>query len=902
MATSYKIWLVIGLVLAVGAAVGAQVITVLTTGYQQAGYTTNAGELTERVLVGQTIQAGQDNLAGISVMFATYSGRENGGIVELHVRESIDSRRDLRVARVAVSQLGDNQFYRFTFEPLENSRGKNYFFYIKADGSSPGRAVTVDLDTRDPYYLGTAFIVKDQDESQVDGEVWARSGKQSIDIAFADHYRLPVRLAAYNKSREFARTFVLTWNERKDGYLLWLKVALPGLLWLVLVVAASRMYQQSSRLYQDRRKLTRRLMWLLLLLAVGMRIAYAVEMPVTNDEGNYLYDARSLLQGKLAGGDGYVKAPLFIAWVSLWRLIGGSSILAGRLSSVVIGALTLIPLYIIGRELGGRKAGLAAAATWALFGVTTVFNVYVHTQSMAIFFAASGIAVLLMALRGGTPRLTISSVAKAPADTSWFLAAGILLGLGVVSRKSVLAVGLVPLALILLEGIDWRHRIKHLLAVGVGFLIVIGIFLTGAGLVYGVEGFWEALGVNSAEDGLSAVEPEQIEQVRAYSLRGMTPFFRESLPLILLSMVGLGLTIERWVRSFLGAVWRKKMASKSMTVLDQVLPKVGWIGPLWVYWWAWGFFTEYEGSSIMVFGMAGLWYAMAVVLVIAALLPRPAREAMKLKVPRRDAENKARKKPIKMPPNVLRRTAVPTMVGRKAKDDKVFGWAVVNRRLSTALLAPLWLGGLVFFYMNWIKFHANYIGEFLPPLVILAGLGAPMIWDRLAVLAQGKFGQYFGRPLRWILAAVTGGVLMWALFVSGFVTLVYEHTGTFQQGAIKEAAVWAKDNIPMDEVIFTGAAVVPYLSGHNIALDIAHPRWYAYEFTRTDTVRLTTFLPAVEEMLNAYREARWFLLDKQTGFSFLMEYSEIEAGLETDWEAVQGIENGSNTLTFYRRK
>jgi len=94
---------------------------------------------------------------------------------------------------------------------------------------------------------------------------------------------------------------------------------------------------------------------------------------------------------------------------------------------------------------------------------------------------------------------------------------------------------------------------------------------------------------------------------------------------------------------------------------------------------------------------------------------------------------------------------------------------------------------------------------------------------------------------------------------------------------------------------------VPYLSGHRTALDIAHPRWYAYEFTRKDTDRLNTFLPSAETMVQAFREAEWFLLDKQTGFSFLMEYSEIEGALEAEFVAAKGIENGSNTLTFYRR-
>lgn len=224
--------------------------------------------------------------------------------------------------------------------------------------------------------------------------------------------------------------------------------------------------------------------------------------------------------------------------------------------------------------------------------------------------------------------------------------------------------------------------------------------------------------------------------------------------------------------------------------------------------------------------------------------------------------------------------------------------------LSTNLagwVIPLaWIGGLVFFYMNWIKFHANYISEFLPPLVIISGVAIPEVWRRLTVLGErGK--NIAGTILRVFVMSIFTLVFSWALFVSGYVTYMFEHTGTFKQSALNEAAQWAVENIPAKEPIFTGAAAVPYLSGHHTALDIAHPRWYAYEFTRKDTVRLNTFLPSAEEMLEAYRSANWFLHDKQTGFSFMMEYSEIEAGLEKDWERVHGIENGSNTLTFYRR-
>src|SRR3989344_5995648 len=152
-----------------------------------------------------------------------------------------------------------------------------------------------------------------------------------------------------------------------------------------------------------------------------------------------------------------------------------------------------------------------------------------------------------------------------------------------------------------------------------------------------------------------------------------------------------------------------------------------------------------------------------------------------------------------------------------------------------------------------------------------------------------------------MLVALFIGTAFWAGVVSNFITYLYEHTGQFSQRAAKEAAVWMEEHIPKDEEIFTGAALIPYLSGHTVSLDIAHPRWYAYEFTRTNPKRLETFLPPAKDMVAAFHTADWLLLESQTGFSFLMEYSEIEKRLEEDWERVHGVENGSNTLTFYKR-
>jgi len=906
-------WSLVIILIAAGA-IASQFFQVSQQYIQQTSYTRNTGELTRDVLVGQTFIAPADNLNSIGIMFATYTNRQNTGEIHFHLRSSIDDRQDIRSGTVKASELGDNQIYKFSFEPIRDSKGKNYFFFVASPDSAPGNAVTVDFDAADPYPLGTAYLVRGQGPAITDPAVLSRSGRQTADLAFVTYHEVPLRAAVLSRGMAQFNHFIATWDQSRGNYFLWLRAMAPGLLFFgVLWVIRPRPYDKLVG-FLGKFGLTAGLMAILLMAGLVLRFIYADQLSVTNDEGNYLYDAWALRQGILAGGDGYVKAPLVILWVAFWQILAGNTVMAGRIASVIAGVATSFPIYFLAKEMysskivtkswlptylaslnnervalptgWGRRIGLAAAAVWLLFGSGVVSNIYVHTQPVALFFGVAGLAALLAALRGNTPRLTFITSDRNNSGWGWFVLAGILLGLGVASRKSILALGLVPLLFILAESADWKARGKHILLVGTGFLAVISIFLAGSGWMYGTEGVWEAIGFNSAEDGILSTDPAELEQVRAYSLRGMTPFFRESLPLIVLAVIGFGVSIEQMLRAAIAKI--KRVRSRQLAIfLDHVLPKAAWILSWLVFWWAWRFFHEYEGSAFMRWGIDWLWYGFAAILALVTLVPRAKTEGINWN---------AADKPIVQPstqPGVIKKA-----VDVKHNDlQKHSLW----RHLTSAITIPIWMWGLVFFYQNWIKFHANYISEFIPPLAIISGFGVVALYQRLR--PRLFFGQDYpvvelARRAVIILISVT---LFWSISVSNYITFLYEHTGTFDQRAIKQAADWAKAHIPPDQAIFTGAAVVPYLSGHHTALDIAHPRWYAYEFTRKDIGRLNTFLPPAEQMLQAFHDTRWFLLEQQTGFSFLMEYSEIEAGLEQDFVRVQGIDNGNNTLTFYER-
>jgi len=884
--------------LALGGLASAIFVPVREEGYRLDVHTANAGELTGEALIGQTFVAERDNLAGVGVKFATYSGRENTHDVVFHLRRAVADSEDLRKAQVHPSLLGDNQFYRFDFAPLEDSGGQTYFWFVTSPAGEPGDAVTVDINGEDPYPAGTAYLVRGVAVATANAAVLGRSGKPTVDTTFSLHYSVPAAAAGWHAARDGMRLFIDTWQEQRSEYGVWVMAAGMAAAFVWLIVFVGRISDES--IVGDAALLThpippypRRQIWILLvalfLAAVLVRWLYAVHLPVTNDEGNYLYDAWSILHGRLAGGDGYVKALLAVLWLSFWELLGGPTILAGRLAAITASSLMVFPLYVIGRELTGVRAGILAAGAWALMAAPVVTGIYAHTQPLALLFGAAGVAVLLLAAGETVPILA----GRRLATSWWFGIGGMLLGMGAVSRKSVVSLGLIVVWLILVHGGELRRKVRMTVSIGLGFMSVLSALALFAYAAYGPIGVTEALGINSAEDGQEAVEPGQEEQVRAYSIRGMTPFFRESLPLIFLAAVGMGAVLEMFVSRVLSR--RSSLPSRSRfssfsshrsgrprgKLLEAILPagkplrywlsKFVWILPLAAFWRARDFFGKYEGESVMAWGMRSWWGWAFVVLTAAAVFIRRPRAG----------------------------NFFPSLHKDEVDD---------SRHMLLALMVPLlWLAGMAFLYLNWIKFHANYIIEFLPPLAMLTGIGAAAVFRSMrsgtSIPAPHKGEDDDDIPPIPLLKGSIIVVLLWGAFASGYVAYTFAHTGTFQLSAAREAAAWAQAHIPLDEPIFTGAALIPYLSGHRTALDIAHPRWYAYSFIwQRNPERLAAFLTSREEMLEAYRQAKWFLLEKQTGFSFLMEYSEIEAGLEQDWERVQGISNGSNTMTFYRRR
>lgn len=114
------------------------------------------GEIVHGKTIGQTFLSRQDNLDGISIMFATFARKNNPDII-FHLKESPEAKQDIFTKTFNASELKDNSFFDIKFPPLKNSKGKRYYFEIESPQAKPGDAVTIWASDKPVYSEGELF-------------------------------------------------------------------------------------------------------------------------------------------------------------------------------------------------------------------------------------------------------------------------------------------------------------------------------------------------------------------------------------------------------------------------------------------------------------------------------------------------------------------------------------------------------------------------------------------------------------------------------------------------------------------------------------------------------------------------------------------------------------------------
>lgn len=126
-----------------------------------------------------------------------------------------------------------------------------------------------------------------------------------------------------------------------------------------------------------------------LALALGLRLYRLDGQSLWYDEGNSVALAQRDVATIIASAAADIHPPLYYLALSAWVRVAGVGDAGVRLLSVLLGALTVLIVYALGRRMAGRAAGLLAAAAAAV----SPFLVY-YAQETRMYMLATLLATL----------------------------------------------------------------------------------------------------------------------------------------------------------------------------------------------------------------------------------------------------------------------------------------------------------------------------------------------------------------------------------------------------------------------------------------------------------------------------------------------------------------------------
>jgi GT2 family glycosyltransferase len=110
--------------------------------YEQESSNKVVRPLAQAKSIGQYFFSSWDDLSAIAVRFATYR-RKCTGSLRLHVRETHLGGIDLAVSGADAPEIRDDEYFTFWFEPIRDSAGKTFYFFLEYAGQAPESPLTV---------------------------------------------------------------------------------------------------------------------------------------------------------------------------------------------------------------------------------------------------------------------------------------------------------------------------------------------------------------------------------------------------------------------------------------------------------------------------------------------------------------------------------------------------------------------------------------------------------------------------------------------------------------------------------------------------------------------------------------------------------------------------------------
>lgn len=323
--------------------------------------------------------------------------------------------------------------------------------------------------------------------------------------------------------------------------------------------------------------------WLgvLMLLALAIRIVAALTRPMIEmDETSYVRMAQNLAGGHapfdITGTDTTNFSPLFSLLIAGLAAGVRDYVVSAYAVAAVFGALLLLPVYLLGKELGGGpRVGLMAAGLVAVMPIYVDHSSRLYSESVYIFFLLMSVVFARHMLRGC--RIPCSTLAGASLGFAYlanpsalfYLLIYLVLALVVAIRKGILPqMGRAALVLLLFFSVyavpyllflhgEFGHWTYNGKAPGNSYAASLGLWhgtfeweqemlsLTGDGALklYRVTDSADPAGNLWRDPGRSLRNLGR--QARFFYQEGAA----QALPLWLLPLLGLGLFSAGWSRS-----------------------------------------------------------------------------------------------------------------------------------------------------------------------------------------------------------------------------------------------------------------------------------------------------------------------------------------------------------------
>jgi 4-amino-4-deoxy-L-arabinose transferase-like glycosyltransferase len=165
---------------------------------------------------------------------------------------------------------------------------------------------------------------------------------------------------------------------------------------------------------------------LLVIFGFGLRVTQLDAIGFAEDEMNKLDAIHAYERGDFSANSEHPMVMKMLMWASLRGVPAGSEEAALRLPNALIGALTVIPLFLLTAALFDRRHALLAAAFWA-FGINAITHNRIGKEdSLLVFFMLFAFFFFVRAKQ--------IPVANNPARTKRYAASAVAFGLMIASK------------------------------------------------------------------------------------------------------------------------------------------------------------------------------------------------------------------------------------------------------------------------------------------------------------------------------------------------------------------------------------------------------------------------------------------------------------------------------------